>query len=425
MTLFAPVLAGCVKYTVSGGVRQDRSERGMIQDMSTAAETQRIVCGVKGPSPLLNVPGFDIVGSFNPDYMHCALLGVARQFAELWFAGVGEDYYIGDPTNQSIVNERLCGLKPPQCINRPPRALKLRRYWKAAEWQCWVFYYCLPCLKHVLPETYYQHFELFVAALYLLCKTEVTLEDVEIGTTKMTEFVVMTEYLYGEPQMTSNLHTLLHLPKAVLLHGPLWALSCFPFESNMGHILKLVSSSNGVPLQILSRCLLRNNFFRLRNMSSDEVQDYLQVKKDMRNGLQLLGKPRQVTEYVCQLVRDFTSYRVDEVVEHDRVRVDGHVIHSLQYKAPSKRDSTALKLGDAYLRAEQILSATGADGRHVYIMSHVYDVTDFGNASHLKVANKRSAKRLHRLCQPLHPCMYLDVNNTVIFVELCNKYEWS
>ncbi|XP_040070090.1 uncharacterized protein LOC120842931, partial [Ixodes scapularis] len=135
---------GYVKYTVSGGVRQDRSERGMIQDMSTAAETQRIVCGVKGPSPLLNVPGFDIVGSFNPDYMHCALLGVARQFAEPWFAGVGEEYYIGDPTNQSIVNEWLCGLKPPQCINRPPQALKLRRYWKAAEWQCWVFYYCLP-----------------------------------------------------------------------------------------------------------------------------------------------------------------------------------------------------------------------------------------------------------------------------------------
>ncbi|KAG0438995.1 hypothetical protein HPB47_016794 [Ixodes persulcatus] len=265
-------LPRCVKYTISGGVRQDRSERGMIQDMSTAAATQRIVHGLEGPSPLLNVPGFDIVGSFNPDYMHCALLGVARQFAELWFAGVGEEYYIGDSTNQSIVNARLCGLEPPQCINRPPQALKLRRYRKAAEWQCWVFYYCLLCLKHALQETHYQHFELSVTALYLLCKTEVTLGDVEIGTTKMIELVVLTEYLYGEPQMTSNVHTLLHLSKAVLLHSPLWALSCFPFESNMGHILKLVSSSNGVPLQLLSR---------LRNMSSDEVQDYLQVKKDM------------------------------------------------------------------------------------------------------------------------------------------------
>lgn len=72
----------------------------MIQDMSTAAATQRIVSGMKGPSPLLNVPGFDIIGSFNPDYIHCALLGVARQFAELWFARVKEEYYIGDQTNQ-------------------------------------------------------------------------------------------------------------------------------------------------------------------------------------------------------------------------------------------------------------------------------------------------------------------------------------
>lgn len=239
------------------------------------------------------------------------------------------------------------------------------------------------------------------------------LEDVKIGTTKMIEFVVMMEYLYGEPRMTSNVHTLLHLPKAILLHSPLWALSCFRLKSNMGHILKLVSSFNGVPLQILSRCLLRNNFFRLRNMSSDQVQDYLQVKKDMWNGLQLLGKPRQVTEYVCQLVRDSTSHWVHQVVEHDRVWVDGHDIHSLEYRAPSKRDSAAFKLGGVYVRAEQILSATGVDGRHVYIMSRMYDVTDFGNASQLKVANKQPEKRLHKLCQSLHPCMYLDVNNTI------------
>lgn len=99
-----------------------RTKHGMVVDMSEAAVTKSTVCDLKGPSPLLNVPGFDLVCNFNPDYMHCALLGVTRQLTELWFSIVGEDFYIGDPSRQSIVTERSFQMKPAQCINRPPRA---------------------------------------------------------------------------------------------------------------------------------------------------------------------------------------------------------------------------------------------------------------------------------------------------------------
>ncbi|XP_040065346.1 uncharacterized protein LOC120839164 [Ixodes scapularis] len=419
---------GCVKYPVSAGVMDDRTELGMVADMAEAAASKQAVHGVKGPSPLVNVPGFDIVWGFTPDYMHCALLGVGRQFAELWFSGVGEDYYIGHPSRQSIVTERLCSLKPPQCLNRPPRALRLRKYWKAAEWQCWLFYYCLPCLKGVLPAEYYAHFELFVSALYLLTKTEVLDEDVELGTEKMTEFVVKTEFLYGKAQMTSNVHTLLHLPKAVLLHGPLWALSCFQFESNMGHLLKLVSSSNGVPFQIFSRILLRNSFYQLRNMVSDEVRAHLPTRKHYKPGdLHLLGKPRQLPQCLHRLVEEELALEVaQELVEFDRARVAGHIFHSKQYRAPTKRDSTALKLGDNFVRVEHILSESDGGGSpNVYIVSHVYDVSDFGSVGHLKLAHKQPTKVLHRLCGHVNPCMYLDIDGIVLFAQLCNKYEWS
>lgn len=65
-------IKGCIKYPVSIGAMDDRTEHGMVADMAEAAETKRTVRGVKGPSPLLNVPGFNIVLSFSPDYMHCA-----------------------------------------------------------------------------------------------------------------------------------------------------------------------------------------------------------------------------------------------------------------------------------------------------------------------------------------------------------------
>ncbi|KAG0434329.1 hypothetical protein HPB47_019180 [Ixodes persulcatus] len=237
-----------------------------------AAATNHAVNGVKGPSPLINVLGFDIVWSFRPDYMHCVLLGVVRQVTELWFSNVGEDHYIGAPTTLAVVDQRLQGQRPHLCSNRPPRLIKLGKYWKASEWEAWLLYYCLPCLRDILPEELLEHFALLVSGLYLLLQNHVTLEDVDISTTKITKFVVLMQYHYGEAQMTSNVHTLLHLPKSVLLHGPLWSLSCFEFENNMGHLLKLVSSSNGIPFQILSRILLRNNYHQLRSMASEEVR---------------------------------------------------------------------------------------------------------------------------------------------------------
>lgn len=123
-----------------------------------------------------------------------------------------------------------------------------------------------------LPEPYYGYFLLLTSAMYVLMKNHVEPEDVTESTQKITEFVVKVQFLHGKAQMSSNVHTPLHLPKTVLLHGPLWALSCFPFESNMGHLLMLVTFANGVPFQILSRLLLRSNFLQLLSVASDRVR---------------------------------------------------------------------------------------------------------------------------------------------------------
>jgi hypothetical protein len=47
----------------------------------------------------------------------------------------------------------------------------------------------------------------------------------------------------GEWQALSNVHGLLHLPESVSDIGPLWAHSCFPFESG-----------NGVAFSWFSKC---------------------------------------------------------------------------------------------------------------------------------------------------------------------------
>lgn len=124
-------IEGTVKYPLLTEPVQDRTEDETIANMTAAAASRRTVQGFKGPSPLLNVPGFNIVWGFQPDYMHCVLLGVVRQITDLWFTAVGEEYYVGTPTNLRTIDGRLCGIKPPKCFTRLPRSVSVRKYWKA------------------------------------------------------------------------------------------------------------------------------------------------------------------------------------------------------------------------------------------------------------------------------------------------------
>ncbi|KAK8771075.1 hypothetical protein V5799_025682 [Amblyomma americanum] len=261
---------GTVKYCL-GNPYPDRTDDEAVADMEAACLSSTIVRGLKGPSPLINLPGFSAVWAWCPDYMHCVLLGVARQLTELWLSQSGADYYCGTPSNIRVVNERLCALRMPECINRQPRSLQMRKYWKASEWQYWLLYYSVPCLTDVLVEKYLNHWNLLVSGVFILLKDSVSASEVEHSTQLLTEFVVGVEFLYGRSSMSYNVHQVLHVPKSVILFGPLWAHSCFTFETNMGRLLKLVTSTNGVALQIATRLLLHSSLLSLKAGSSSHA----------------------------------------------------------------------------------------------------------------------------------------------------------
>lgn len=54
----------------------------------------------------------------------------------------------------------------------------------------------------------------------------------------------------GDRYMSANMHGLLHLPTVVKNLGPLWAHSCFPYESANGAILKLFHGSQSTEKQV-------------------------------------------------------------------------------------------------------------------------------------------------------------------------------
>lgn len=149
MCLLAICFTGTVKYTLSQPF-PDRTDEETLSDMQAACRTGTTVRGVKGPTPLINLPGFSPTWAWCPDYMHCVLLGVARHVTELWLSQTEADFCCARPSSVALVDNRLRSLMMPGCINRQPRLLLLRKFWKASEWQNWLLYYSIPCLTDIL-----------------------------------------------------------------------------------------------------------------------------------------------------------------------------------------------------------------------------------------------------------------------------------
>lgn len=93
--------------------------------------TTKQVFGVKGPSWLCVIPGYDVIAGMSTDYMHCVLLGVCRLLLRLWFQSCHhqELWYIGDQV--ATVDDRLCSINPPNEIQRTPRSIAMTvKFWK-------------------------------------------------------------------------------------------------------------------------------------------------------------------------------------------------------------------------------------------------------------------------------------------------------
>ncbi|XP_075534634.1 uncharacterized protein LOC142568670 [Dermacentor variabilis] len=413
---------GTVKYCLSEP-HPDRTDEELVADMAAACHTGSTVKGVKGPSPLINLPGFSPVWSWCPDYMHCVLLGVSRQITELWLSECGMDYYCGSPSTLKVINERLCSIKMPECISRQPRALTVRKYWKASEWQYWLLYYSMPCLSNVLPRKYLEHWGLLVKGMFLLLKDSVSLLDVEHSAQFLTEFVVGVEFLYGQKNMTYNVHQVLHIPKSVVLFGPLWAHSCFSFEVNMGKLLRLVSSSNGVALQIATRLLLHSSMFALKALASDYALSLIEAKaKKILGKIVPLGNGEAVS---YSFLRAHSALLGFEAVEYKRINVSGAIITSEKYIRHIRINSTAVILADGtYAKVKRIFCCRHGSTERYYIMSNVYSVSALMPTEHIKIA-KQQYERLFEIDEHARPCIYFAFGSEELFCNLINSYEWS
>ncbi|XP_030838496.1 uncharacterized protein LOC115922885 [Strongylocentrotus purpuratus] len=328
------VVERTVKYPIDVCEYNDRTDDEMLQDMALSMEENRPVKGVKGPSPLINLPQFPICWGFPVDFMHCLLLGVTRQLAELWFTCATNPFYIGSVRLMSVFDERLRSIKPPNIVARAPRPISERKSWKASEWYSWLLIYSLPCLNGILPREYWLHFLLLVQASYLLLQKSITLEDLHQSDLLLLEFVGKCQILYGAGVMTFNIHSLTHLAKCVQLWGPLWTHSCFPFEAANFRIKRQLKGNTGYVMQAVRKFLFIHSLPGL--ISKMEVSCQLLRYFDMvspvlishgYNDVRVLGNghTRHLNdiEYEALQALGIQIYENEAVTVYNRIKVRG------------------------------------------------------------------------------------------------------
>ena len=232
-----------------------RTHEGLLNDASIASSNGEAYFGVKGLSPLHEMPFYNLVEGFTVDLMHCVDRGVMRSLLHLWFhasaSRIDESTYIG--RHMSSIDDLLSKFKVPHCISRTPRSLKLLSFWKAQEFHNFLIFYGPFVLKDILPLNAYEHFLLLSQTMFDVLSFTQNQTDLDRIDLNFNRFVYEFQQIYGLQNMSYNIHLLLHISKNLHCFGPERLYYMYKFESYNCLLNNLFNGNQSICKQIVQR----------------------------------------------------------------------------------------------------------------------------------------------------------------------------
>lgn len=241
-----------------------RNDLETIKHAELAYESNKPVCGVKGPSVLSKIC-HNYITSTAVDVMHCGFEGCAKRLIQLWFDPKFSNEKFSVAELVEVVDYRLCSIKQPSFIVRRSRPIKTHLLlWKGSELKDFVQNKSVVILDGILATDYMNHYKKFVLGIYILSQQGISDESIDVAEELLKDFVEDFSHLYGEKYMSCNIHSLRHLATTVRRCGPLFTTSCFPLESINGQLTQFVHGSNSPHLQILRNLHMYLKVYNLR-----------------------------------------------------------------------------------------------------------------------------------------------------------------
>lgn len=207
----------------------------------------------------MDIPDFDFLKAFVPDYLHAVCHGVLKYFMLLFSskAAGNSDKPWCIAKKMKRINNRFAKTMPPSDVTRTPQTFDSIPDMKASDFKSFGLYY-YPILEGILPEPYFTHFACLSLAIYALLQDNVSRETVIAVGRLLNHLVLQVEDLYGREHVTYNMHLLTHLAQCVLDWGCLWSSSNFIPEGFIGELQKMAKGTQSVVDQMAKQFLIRN-----------------------------------------------------------------------------------------------------------------------------------------------------------------------
>lgn len=237
-----------------------------------------------GTSVLETIPNFNMVKGVVLDYMHLICLGTMRKLLYLWCFDSQSGNKLS-PKDILKISELLLFQKSyiPLEFNRKPRSLSMVKRWKATEFRQFLFYTGPVVLKMVLSPTLYQNFLALSVACTLLTNPKFAIHT-DLAQSLLKYFVDSFTILYGEQNVSHNIHNLLHIAKDVNYMGVLDKFSAFPFENMLQKIKNLLRKGDNPLAQVVKRISEINRHQQINNKVIIEGDKNFEPKRQHDKG---------------------------------------------------------------------------------------------------------------------------------------------
>lgn len=226
------------------------------------------VHGIYKESFLSRLPGFDLARGVVVDAFHNSYEGNFEKVMLHFFEDAGKRWYVGDPVNKAMINERLDKIKMPSRVSRSTRGLDVISYWTGTEKRNFVIYLAPVVLFGILPQEFHRFLVTLSEASFLLNKHSTTREEIRRADRMLTDFTRNYQKYFGIEDMTYNRHLTLHNVKSVRTCGNYWVHSGATFESWNRLLLSNITSPNARCLQTVDRYLMMKF---LEDVSNNEI----------------------------------------------------------------------------------------------------------------------------------------------------------
>ena len=193
-------------------------------------------------SILLELPYFDPISMLPVDPMHNLYLGTAKYIFNIWLDR-------GILSSQSIkhINNCLTSFRTSNILNLP--SIDNSKY-TAEQWMLWVNFYSLICLWNILNDPHLECWRNFVLASRILCKEEVTKEEVALAD-GLLQFCHRFERIYGQEAVTPNIHMHAYLCGCIMQYGSMSSFWLYSFERYNGILGDIPTNNRSIEAQIM------------------------------------------------------------------------------------------------------------------------------------------------------------------------------